>query len=315
MRVLVTGGAGFIGSHTVALLRASGHDVRVLDNLSAGRRENLEGLGAELVVGDIADADTVARCMDGVERVIHLAALPSVPGSCGDPVGYDTVNVHGFVVVAEAARRAGVERMAYASTSAVYGSDPSVPKREDMSLPLESPYAAAKAANELYGRVYTNTLGLECVGLRYFNVFGPRQDPNGAYAAVIPRFVERALRGDPLTVFGDGEQGRDFVSVSDVARANFLAATAPGVGGRVFNVGTGALTTVNQLGRYVLDVVGGTSEMSYHPPRPGDVKVSVADVSAIAEGLGWRAEADFDAAMRETVGWYRRLVQDGVWAR
>ncbi len=306
---LVTGGAGFIGSHTAALLCAGGHHVRVLDDLSSGHRSNLDGLAAELVQGCITDAPLVESVVAGCDFVIHLAARPSVPGSCDDPVTYDRVNVHGTVTVLEAARRAGVRQVALASSSAVYGSSPEVPKRESMPLAAESPYAAAKAANELYAQTYSRTLGLPVVALRYFNVFGPRQDPNGPYAAVIPKFVERALRGEPLLVFGDGTQSRDFVSVSDVARANLLAATAPGMGGHVFNIGTGRQTTINQLAAWVRQHVADTG-VEHRPARAGDVAVSVADVAAAARELGWTPSADFEAAMATTIASYS-AVQPG----
>jgi nucleoside-diphosphate-sugar epimerase len=298
---LVTGGAGFIGSHTAAFLCDRGQRVRVLDDLSSGSTENLRGIDVELHRGDIRDAEAVTRAMRGCTHVVHLAAWPSVPSSCADPIGHDQVNVHGTVIVFEAARRAGVARVVYASSSAVYGSSAALPKHEGLPVHTESPYAAAKAANELYGSTYSRTLGLECVGMRYFNVFGPRQDPNGPYAAVIPRFVECALRGDPLPVHGDGLQGRDFVSVRDVARANWLAATTLGISGRIFNVGAGRMTTIRDLARYVLDTVGGRSMLEAHPARPGDVRFSVSDIARAEVELGFRPEADFDEAMRETI--------------
>ena len=301
---LVTGGAGFIGSHTAAALIAQGLRVRVLDDLCSGSLANLVGLDVEFHEGSVADSDAVGRAMQGCTEVVHLAALPSVPGSCRDPVAYDLVNVHGAVVVFEAARRAGVRRVVYASSSAVYGASELLPKREDQSIDAQSPYAAAKAANEIYAATFSRTLGLECVGLRYFNVFGPRQDPNGPYAAVIPRFVEMALGGTPLPIFGDGEQGRDFVSVHDVARANLLAARVPGLGGRVYNIGGGRMMSVNQLAHHVSTVVGGVS-VAHQPERPGDVRYSMADISRATNELGWRPEADFDAAMAETIRWYR----------
>lgn len=303
---LVTGGAGFIGSHTVETLVSCGIAVRVLDDLSTGRLENLAGLDVDLVKGSVADEQVVARAMHGCTHVVHLAAKASVPGSCDDPIGYDQVNVRGTLVVMDAARRAGVRRLVYASSSAVYGAAPDLPKREEQAVRVESPYAAAKAADELYGQAFARTLGLECVGLRFFNVFGARQDPEGPYAAVIPKFVEAALRGDPLRIFGDGEQGRDFVAVEDVVRAVLLAATSHnGVSGRVYNVGAGRMTTVNSLARLVLTEVGGPSRVEHHPERPGDVRWSLADVSAAKRDLGWEPLADFEAAMRRTIAWYR----------
>jgi UDP-glucose 4-epimerase len=305
---LVTGGAGFIGSHTVAALLERGTPVRVLDDLSTGSRANLAGLDAELVVGSITDPGAVAAAVAGCTHVIHLAAWPGVPASCADPVGFDHVNVNGTVTVFQQARLAGVKRVVYASSCAIYGSvGGDAPRREDWPARPESPYAASKAADELYAASFTHTLGLECVGLRYFNVFGSRQDPRGPYAAVIPRFVEFALRGEPLTVFGDGGHSRDFVSVADVARANILASTAPAAPGRAYNIGTGRATTVLELAHYVLKTVETTSDIAHHPERPGDIRQMLSDPSAAARDLDWRAEADFDAAMAETIDWYRSL--------
>lgn len=301
---LVTGGAGFIGSHTVALLREQGLPVRVLDDLSTGSEANLDGLEVELIVGSITDPRSVSYAMAGCSHVIHLAAIPGVPASVDDPVRSDLVNVNGTVAVFEAARRAGVQRVVYASSCAVYGQTEGRVVRETDALHPTSPYAAAKAADELYAAVFSETLGLSCVGMRYQNVFGTRQDPSGAYAAVIPRFVELALRGQPLPVQGDGEQSRDFVAVADVARANLLAATAPGARG-VYNVGTGRRTTVNEIAQLVLAETGGAAGVEHHPPRQGDIRHMRSDPGKAEVELGWRASEDFSAAMAETIGWYR----------
>lgn len=301
---LVTGGAGFIGHHTVRALRAEGHPVRVLDDLSTGDRSRLEGLGVELLVGSITDGPAVAEAMRGVERVIHLAAKVSVPDSWARPAVYDHTNVHGFVQVLAAAKAAGVAQVAYASSCAVYGSLPGLPKAEDAPLQPESPYAATKAANESYAAAWSAAGGLDVVGLRYFNVFGPGQDPSGPYGAVIPTFVELALAGRTLTIHGDGEQGRDFVPVSEVVRANLAAVRTPGVGGRVFNVGAGRMLTINQLADAVAAVLGRPVAREHGPARQGDVRFSRADVQAAAEALDWRAEADFEAALDETVRWF-----------
>jgi nucleoside-diphosphate-sugar epimerase len=301
---LVTGGAGFIGSHTVALLRAHKHEVRVLDDLSSGFEANLAGLGAELMVGTITDPATVRQAMVGCSHVIHLAAIPGVSASVDDPVGSDRANVNGTVVVFEAARRASVERVVYASSCAVYGQTEGRVVREGDPLRPASPYAASKAADELYASVFSDTLGLSCVGLRYQNVYGTRQDPRGPYAAVIPRFVELALRGQPLPIQGDGEQSRDFVAVADVARANMLAATAPRARG-VYNVGTGTRTTVNQIARLVLREIRAGVGTEAHPPRQGDIRHMRSDPARAEADLGWVAQADFEVAMAETIGWYR----------
>jgi nucleoside-diphosphate-sugar epimerase len=301
---LVTGGAGFIGSHTVALLRSRGHEVRVLDDLSTGFEANLDGLDAELLVGSITDPDTVARAVQGCSHVIHLAAIPGVPSSVDDPVGSDLTNVNGTVVVFEAARRAGVMRVVFASSCAVYGQTAGSVVREGDPLQPTSPYAASKAADELYAGVFSQTLGLSCVGLRYQNVYGTRQDPSGPYAAVIPRFVEFALRGQPLPIQGDGEQSRDFVAVSDVARANLLAATAPAAAG-VYNIGAGTRTSVNQIAELVLREIASAAGVEAQPPRQGDIRHMRSDPSKAQADLGWKAAADFEASMAETIGWYR----------
>ncbi len=301
---LVTGGAGFIGSHTVALLRERGTAVRVLDDLSSGSRANLVGLGAELLVGCVSDPTAVLAAMRGCSHVVHLAAIPGVSASVDDPARSDLVNVNGTVTVFQAARRAGVRRVVYASSCAVYGQTEGRTVLEGDSLRPASPYAAAKAADELYGAVFTETMGLPCVGLRYQNVYGPKQDPSGPYAAVIPRFVELALRGEPLPIHGDGEQSRDFVSVHDVARANLAAATAPAAQG-VYNVGTGRRTTVNQIARLVLEAIPTTAGVEHHPPRQGDIRHMLSDPSKAERDLGWTDEVDFERAMAETIAWYR----------
>lgn len=303
MRILVTGGAGFIGSWTVRELLQLGHEVVVLDDFSTGHRGNLDGVNAAVVEASILDVPAVRAAVAGCQGVVHLAAGISVPASCEDPIGYDLINVHGTVNVMEAARRVRCSRLVFASSAAVYGSDPSVPKVETMRLAPESPYGAQKAADEFYGRAYSTTLGLACVGLRYFNVFGPRQDPGGAYAAVIPAFVGRTVEGQDLTVHGDGLQTRDFVSVRDVARANAAALMASGTG--VFNVGGGRATTILDLAEGVLRVVGGASRITHGPERAGDVRHSLADITAAREVLGWSPQAAFDEALAETVAWFR----------
>lgn len=304
---LVTGGAGFIGGHTVAALMEGGAAVRVLDDLSTGDARRIAG--AELVVGDVADPDAVARAMDGVTHVIHLAAKVSVPASWDDPTGFEHTNGGGFVCVLRAARAAGVGRVVYASSCAVYGSLPGLPKREGDPVAPESPYAATKLANEAWASAYSRASGVSVVGLRYFNVFGPGQDPRGPYGAVIPRFVEAALSGSPLTVFGDGEQGRDFVSVHDVARANVSACHAPDVGGRTFNIGSGRMMTINELIGVVGEVVGATPARVALPSREGDVRLSMADISSAQALLGWEPRADFGAALANTVASFRDALQ------
>ena len=305
--LLITGGAGFIGCHTTKAAVDSGETVRIFDNLSTGEASNLDGLGAELIEGDIRDRDALRRAMRGCERVIHLAAKVSVPGSIADPLGFEEVNGRGFIEVLEAARVSGVQRVVYASSSAVYGSSELLPKTESQSVWPESPYAVAKAGNELHGAVYSNSMGLPCGGLRYFNVCGPRQDPQGPYAAVIPRFVAQALDGQPLTIFGDGEQGRDFVAVADVAQANLLATRAEGIDGMVFNIGGGQMRTVNELAALVQEAVGRQVGVRYLPEREGDVRYSVSDISKAKHSFDWFPREDFARALGETVDWYRAL--------
>ncbi len=300
---LVTGGAGFIGGHTVSALLASGARVRVLDDLSTGDASRCGG--AELVLGDIADPDAVAAAMDGVSHVIHLAAKVSVPASWDDPVGFERTNGGGFVSVLRAARAADVRRVVFASSCAVYGSLPGLPKREGDPVAPESPYAATKLANEAWASAYSRASGVSVVGLRYFNVFGPGQDPRGPYGAVIPRFVEAALTNAALSVYGDGEQGRDFVSVHDVARANIAACHAPDVGGRTFNIGSGRMMTINELIGVVGAVIGVAPRRIALPAREGDVRLSMADISAAEVALGWAPREDFGGALARTVASFR----------
>lgn len=304
---LVTGGAGFIGSHTVDALLQAGHEVRVLDNLSTGRSENLAGRTVELVEGDIRDRDAVALAVGGCSHVIHLAALVSVPDSCSDPIGYDDTNARGTLHVLEAARVAGVQRVVMASSCAVYGSlvgDDGVMRETDALAP-ESPYAVSKAINEMYAVCYSRALGLSCTALRYFNVFGARQDAHGPYGAVIPRFVGAAIAGGDLTIYGDGEQGRDFVSVKDVARANVMASQSIAAHGRVYNIGTEHMLKVNHLASVVLDVVGSASRVVHVDERPGDIRFACSDSSRARAELKWTATEDFEWALRRAVEWFR----------
>jgi UDP-glucose 4-epimerase len=305
---LVTGGAGFIGAHTVWHLRAHGARVRVLDDLSAGRTERLHGSGAELVVGRVEDAEAVAGALAGVEVVIHLAARVSVPGSWADPAGYVRTNVEAFARVLDLAHRAGVRRVVYASSCAVYGSTAPQPVPETAPVAPESPYAATKAADEALAAAWT-ARGLPCLGLRYFNVFGPGQDPSGPYGAVLPTFVSRALRGEPLVIDGDGAQGRDFVSVRDVAVANARACGAEAPVG-VLNVGSGRRLTVAELARRVAEAVPGT-RVVHGPARLGDVRDSCADTTRAA-AAGIVASVAFDAELATTLRWLAEGADHGA---
>ncbi|HEX6202802.1 MAG TPA: NAD-dependent epimerase/dehydratase family protein [Thermoanaerobaculia bacterium] len=289
LSTLVTGGAGFIGSHLVDALVDAGARVRVLDDLSTGRRDNLAHLEGriELVVGDIRDAAVCREACDGVGFVFHQAALGSVPRSIRDPATTIAVNVGGTANVLAAARDAGVRRVVYASSSSVYGDSARLPKREGEEGEALSPYAASKVMCEELGRVFWRGLELETVGLRYFNVYGPRQDPAGPYAAVVPLFFAAAVAGEPATVHGDGEQSRDFTYVADAVAANLLAAGAPAeaVAGRAFNVAAGSRTSINQLARLIGQSAGGAPPARHVEARPGDVRHSQASLTRAREAL------------------------------
>ncbi len=305
--MLVTGGAGFIGSHIVERLVSLGHKVRVLDNFSTGRRENLSSVedGVDILEGDIRDVPVVERAVKGVEVVFHEAALASVPRSVADPVSSNEVNVTGTLNLLVASRDSGVRRLVYASSSSVYGDSPELPKRERMAPSPESPYAASKLAGENYCRVFSSLYGLECVSLRYFNVFGPRQDPSSQYAAVVPLFVKALLEGTPPVIYGDGEQSRDFTYVANVVDANVLALSATGVAGGVFNTACGRTSTVNELLAKLQGIIG-TSLIAHHTDtRAGDVKHSFADISKAEGALGLVSGVSLDEGLALTVDWFR----------
>jgi UDP-glucose 4-epimerase len=303
---LITGGAGFIGSALARALLARGDRVRVIDNFFSGKRENLAEVAkdVELVEADIRDDGALARALGGVELVFHQAAIPSVPRSLADPVASHDANATGTLKVLAAAKRAGVRRVVYAASSSAYGDTPTLPKVETMRpMPL-SPYAVSKLAGELYCQVYAGAFGLETVSLRYFNVFGPRQDPKSEYAAVIPRFVTAALAGQGATVYGDGTQSRDFCFIDNTVEANLAAASAGGVSGQVFNVACGAATNLNEVVRLVGEIVGHPVPITYAPGRVGDVKHSLADVTAARERLGYQGTISFADGLQRTVAWY-----------
>ena len=298
--VLVTGGGGFIGSHLAEGLIAAGARVRVLDNFSSGHKENLDGLDIELIEGDIRDTDACAKACAGAFRVFHQAALGSVPLSLEDPAKTFAVNVGGTANVFAAARDAEVERVVYASSSAVYGDSAGSPKREaEIGNPL-SPYAASKTMAEALADVYARCYGMQFVGLRYFNIYGARQDPSGPYAAVIPKFFAACSAGEPPTIFGDGTQTRDFTHVSDVVRANMLAATTRSEGAIALNIGAGITTTVTQLAEAIITVTGSDFEPKYVAARSGDILHSCADASLAAAAIGWRAEVSLAAGLAQT---------------
>jgi nucleoside-diphosphate-sugar epimerase len=307
MRVLVTGGGGFIGSHLAAGLLALGHDVRVLDNFATGRRSNMAALGGEveLVEGDIQSYERAHNAVRGCEVVFHQAALPSVPRSIQDPLTTNATNVIGTLNVLLAARDEGVRRVVCASSSSVYGANPALPKQEDMiPLPI-SPYATGKLAAEGYCRSFGVGYGLETVALRYFNVFGTRQDPSSQYAAVIPNFINALLDGRSPTVFGDGEQSRDFTHVDNVVHANLAAMDATGVSGKVYNIAAGVKTTLNELIGHLQDLMGTDVEPVHDTPRPGEVKHSVADLARARDELGYAPEVGLRDGLSRTIEHYR----------
>jgi UDP-glucose 4-epimerase len=307
---LVTGGAGFIGSHLVERLLADGARVRVLDNFSTGSRANLPftakaGKRLEVVRGDIRNRAAVERAARGARVIFHQAAMRSVPRSVKDPLGANENNVTGTLNVLQAARRCRVPRVVYASSSSVYGARPELPKREDQPPAPISPYAVSKAAGEQYAAVWTRLYGVETVGLRYFNVFGPRQDPKSEYAAVIPRFILWGLRGKPLVIHGDGTQSRDFTYIDNVVEANALAARAPGAGGEVFNVGCGDRVSLLEIAAKLEAILGRPVERRHTPARPGDVPHTLADLTKAKRLLGYAPLVAFDEGFRRTVDYFR----------
>lgn len=304
---LVTGGAGFIGSHLVEELVRRGARVRVLDNFSTGKRDNLKGvLGRiELIEGDLRSYHTVRQAAQGVDYVLHQGALPSVPRSIDDPITTNEVNVGGTLHVLDAARDAGVKRVVYASSSSIYGPDPQLPVRESMAPRPVSPYAVAKLAGEQYCHVFSRVYGLETVALRYFNIFGPRQDPASQYSAFIPKFVVGIMGGQPLTIDGDGSQAKDFTFVSNAVEANLLAVEAKGVSGEMFNVGCGRMTSVNEIVDHIRRIVGAEGKIANGPPRPGDVPHSLADISRARQCLGYAPRVEAREGLERVVAWYR----------
>jgi len=294
MHYLVTGGAGFIGSHITDRLLAEGHRVRILDNFSTGKHENIpDSADVELIEGDVGDYDTVCAAMAQVDMVFHEAAIASVPETVGNPLASERVNYRGTLNILEAARHAGVQRVMLACSAAVYGDLPELPKREAMPVKPQTPYAIDKLASEYACQAYYSLYGLETVSLRYFNVFGPRQDPSSPYSGVISIFSDALTHGKQPLIYGDGEQTRDFVYVADVVAANIRASTASAAPGRSFNVATGSALSVNDLLKTICDIKGQTFSPEYKPGRDGDIKHSRADISAAREYLGWQPRVAF----------------------
>ncbi len=304
---LVTGGAGFIGGHLVEGLLAADWSVRVLDDLSTGSEQNLERVKdrIEFVRGDIRDVDGLERMMEGVEVVFHQAAMASVPRSVEMPLLTNSVNVDGTLLVLEVARKSGVRRVVYAASSSAYGDTAVLPKVETLPAAPRSPYALQKYAGEVYCRLYSELYGLETVSLRYFNIFGPRQDPNSEYAAVIPRFVTAAIAGRQPVIYGDGNQTRDFTYVENAVQANLLAADAKRASGSVINIAAGKRTSLNDLWRDIRDIVGADVEPRYADPREGDVRDSLADLTRATDLLGYRPNIDLDVGLARTIEGFR----------
>ncbi len=305
---LVTGGAGFIGSHIVHTLVQQGKQVRVLDNLSTGSLANIQDVldAVTFIHGDITDLNTVREAMQGVDYVLHQAALPSVPLSIERPLDTDAANVRGTLHLLVAARDAGVKRFVFASSSSVYGEQEGAAKVETMLPAPISPYGASKAAGEMYCLAFYHTYGLPTVILRYFNVFGPRQNPDSPYAAVIPRFISALLRGEPPTIFGDGQQSRDFCYVSNVVDANLRACRARHAPGQVFNIATSRPNTVLDLFHTLRELTGAEVEPIFAPPRPGDIRHSAADISKARAILGYEPKVGFHEGLARTVLWFRQ---------
>ena len=298
MQILVTGGSGFIGSHLVEHMRKSA-SVRVLDDLSSGCRANLEGMDCEFVEGSVLDRERVRAAMQKVDYVFHLAAMISVPESMEKPVRCAEINTIGTLIVLEEAARAGVRKLVLSSSAAIYGNNPAVPKREEMVPEPASPYAISKLDGEYYCGMFAANRGLPAVALRYFNVFGPRQNPASAYAAAVPIFIHKALRNQPLMIHGDGGQTRDFIFVRDVARANaFFAMESAATG--VFNVARGGSISILELATRIVRVTQSKSEIVHGPPRAGDVRHSTASLEKLS-GAGFVAKYDFDEALLETI--------------
>jgi len=304
---LVTGGAGFIGSHIVERLVGEGHDVRVLDDFSSGHEANLESFRTkvELIRGDIRDAQLVNDAVNGVDIVFHEAALGSVPRSVADPLTTHEVNITGTLNVLLAARDAGVKRVVYASSSSVYGETPVLPKSEDLTPKPLSPYALSKLTGEHYSSVFKHVYGFEIVSLRYFNIFGPRQDPESQYAAVVPRFITALLEGRAPVVYGDGLQSRDFTYVENVVSANLLASEAEGVAGRAFNVACGGRYSLLDLLARIKEALGSGIDAIHEEPRAGDVRDSQASIEDAQRELGYQVSVRFEEGLRRTVEWYR----------
>ncbi len=307
MRYLVTGGAGFIGSNTVDELVRRGHSVVVLDDLSSGKEENLAEIRNKItfIKGSISDIEVVRKAMHEAEYVLHLAARTSVPRSVKDPVETNRINIDGTLNVLVAAKELKVKRVVFAASSSAYGETPTLPKVETMQPQPISPYGVTKYVGELYGQTFGRCYGLENVSLRYFNIFGPRQDPSSPYSGVLAKFCTAYLEDSQPLVFGDGEQTRDFTYVDNAVQANLLACDAPNVTGKVFNVGCGGRVSLNEVLHALAKITGKTLEAKYDPPRDGDIRDSQADISQAREYLGYDPQVGFEEGLSRTIEWYR----------
>jgi len=304
---LITGGAGFIGSNIVRRLLADGERVRVLDNFSTGRRENLAGLsGFEIIEGSVTDPVEVRKALVGIEYVLHQGAIPSVPRSIADPIASNETNINGTLNLLMAAKEAGVKRVVFAASSSAYGDTVVLPKVETMPGDPLSPYAVGKYTGELYARVFANLYGLQTVSLRYFNIFGPHQDPASEYAAVVPKFILKMLKGEAPTIYGDGEQSRDFTYIDNAVEANLLACKSEKVGqGEVINIACGESFSLNELVVALNEILGTAIDPVYSKPQPGDVKHSLASIERARELLAYEVRVDFHEGLKRTVEWFR----------
>jgi nucleoside-diphosphate-sugar epimerase len=305
---LVTGGAGFIGSNIAETLVKQGEKVRVLDNLSTGIAQNMDTFidKIEFIHGDIRYLNTLMEAMQGIDYVLHQAALPSVPRSVETPVESNDNNTTGTLNILVAAKQAGVKRVVYAASSAAYGESPTLPKVETMKPQPLTPYAVNKLVGEYYCSVFSNVYGLETVSLRYFNVFGPRQDPNSYYSAVIPKFIKALLNSKSPIIFGDGEQSRDFTYIENVVNANILACKAANVSGELFNIACGERISVNQLFKSLQEILNSNTPARYEDPRPGDIKHSLADIKKAEDLLNYKIEVNIHEGLRRTAEWFKK---------
>lgn len=305
-KFLITGGAGFIGSNLLESLLEQNETVRVLDNFSTGKKENISSVRSkiDLIEGDLRDPKVVSKAVEGVDYVLHQAALPSVARSVNDPLTSNAVNIEGTLNVLLAARDHKVKRLVYAASSSAYGDTPTLPKIETMPSNPQSPYAVTKLTGELYCQNFYKIYGLETVCLRYFNVFGPKQDPASFYSAVIPKFISAMLKGDSPLIYGEGEQSRDFTYIENVVAANLLACLAPKAAGQVFNIGCGERHTVNELAKKIADILRVDLKIERRPARSGDVKHSLADINKAKQILGYKVQVDFNHGLEKTINWF-----------